>query len=253
MIRDRLIWVVVASVGCGSTSGPTPDAATGPDGELPAGSYALDFATAVIEDPLSAGGVWSNNTQGVGGNVAPGNMTSMRVGLASDGVTRIAVETHGGIDYDDSFAFVPGFPGDQYIEAVIYKEPGYNPNADGSNHELELILGCSSAAGSRIWNEFLFNSGGGVEIVYLDGGPSDFTSIGNVGGASVIPKDGDVVRATRVGNTLSLTINGVVVAGNDGAEPAKVAKGTGIGIAGFVRPGATHDKYGFRSVVMGRL
>jgi hypothetical protein len=257
-VAQVLTFAVVAGAGCGSgASGPSQvDAAVldgDPDARLPAGTYALDFSTATIENPLSAGGVWTNNTQGTGGNIAPGNMTSMRVDVASDGVTRIAFDTHGGVAYDDSFAFVPGFSGDQYVEAVIYKEPGYNANAAGANHELELILGCSSAAGSRIWNEFLFNSGGGVDIVYLDGGPSDFTSIGNVGGASVIPKDGDVVRATKVGNALSLYVNGVLVTGYDGADSAKVARGSGIGIAGFIRPGATHNKYGFRRIVMGRL
>ncbi len=238
----------------GSSSGSSGDGGTAFDASVPDGSYAIDFTTAVIENPLSAGGRWTNNTQGTGGNVAPGNMTSMRVDLASDGVTKIAFDTHGGVDYDDSFAFVPDFPGDQYIEAVIYKEPGYNPNASGSNHELELIVGCSSAAGSRTWNEFLFNSGGGVDVVYLNGGPADFTVIGNVGGSTgTIPKDGDVVRATRIGNVLSLYLNGVKVAGYDGTDPSKVAKGSGIGIAGFIRPGATHNKYGFKRVVMGRL
>jgi hypothetical protein len=230
------------------------DATALPEAALADAHYALDFATAAIETPLSAGGLWTNNTQGTGGNIAPGNMTSMQVGLASDGMTRIAFDSHGGINYDDSFAFVPGFAGDQYIEAVIYKEPGYNPNASDSNHELELILGCSSAAGSRIWNEFLFNAGGGVDIVYLNGGPSDFQSIANVGGVSGhIPVDGDVVRATRVGNVLTLYINGAVWTQYNDANAAVVAKGTGIGIAAFIRPGATHNKFGFKRVEMGRL
>jgi hypothetical protein len=231
----------------------TPDASEGgPKPDSGSCAYTIDFATAAIENPLSAGGIWTNNTQGTGGNVAPGNMTSMRVDLASDAKTRIAFATHEGINYDDSFAFVPGCDGDQAIEAVIYKEPGYNPNAQNSNHELELILGCSSKAGSRIWNEMLFNAGGGVDVAYLDGGPSDFTIIGNMNGASVIPKDGDVVRATKIGNVLKLYINGVLVAGYDGKDPSKVARGSGVGIAGFIRPGATHDKYGFRKVTIGR-
>ncbi len=233
-----------------------PDAGSAaPDVGTPAGALSFDFTTLALQNPLSVGGIWSNNTQGIGGNVAPGNLTNMEIALASDGVTHIAIDTHGGIEYDDSFAFVPGFSGDQYIEAVIYKEPGYDANAAGSNHELELILGCSSASGTRIWNEFLFNSGGGVDIMYLDGGPSDFVNLGNVGGPASgrIPVDGDVVRATRVGDVLSLYLNGVLWVGYDGSNPARVARGSGIGIAGFIRPGATHNKYGFRRVTMGRL
>lgn len=235
-----------AGSGGSATGGSSGTGSTGGTGA----DYFLDFATATIENPLSAGGIWSNNTQGVGGNVAPGNMTNMQVGLASDGTTTIAFDSHGGIEYDDSFAFVPGYAGDQYAEAVLYKEAGYNPNANNSNHEVELILGCSSAAGSRIWNEFLFNAGGGVDIVYLDGGPSDFQSIGSGTGAAGIPKDGDVIRATKIGNELKGYVNGVLVVEYSGSL---VANGSGIGIAGFIRPGATHNKFGFRSIKLGKL
>ena len=154
------------------------------------GRYVINFAKMQMEDPLSVGSLWSNNTQGVGGNVAPLNLTSMRVAMASDGVTHIAIENHGGINYDDSFGFIPGWTSNQFLEAVIYKEAGYNPNASGSNHELEIILGCRTSSGNHRWNEFLFNSGGGVDIVSLDGGPSDFNSIGNSTGAARIPADG---------------------------------------------------------------
>lgn len=247
-----------SSTGTISTSSSSSSGAGGTTmgcgGPAPAGAYSLDFATAQIEDPLSAGGVWSNNTQGVGGNIAPQNFTSMRVALASDGSTRIAQDNHGGIDYDDSFAFVPGYDGDQFIEAVLYKEPGYNPNAAGSNHEIELLLGASTASGTRIWNEFLINSGGGVDIAYLDGGPSDFFIIANVNASGAkVPEDGDVIRAERKGNVLSFYINGVLAAGYDGSNPARVAKGSGIGLGGFVRAGATHNKYGVRCVTLGKL
>lgn len=49
-------------------------------------------------------------------------MTGMRFDFASDRATRIAMATHGGIGYDDSFAFVSGFGGNQWCEAVPYKE-----------------------------------------------------------------------------------------------------------------------------------
>lgn len=243
-----------ATGGTGTGGAGAGGAATGGSAGTSAGGagsdYFLDFATAAVENPLSAGGIWSNNTQGVGGNVAPGNFTNMLVGLASDGATTIAFDSHGGVEYDDSFAFVPGFTGDQYAEAVLYKEAGYNPNAANSNHEVELILGCSSASGTRIWNEFLFNAGGGVDIVYLDGGPSDFQSIGSGTGAAGIPQDGDVIRATKVGNVLKGYLNGVLVVEYTGDL---AANGSGIGIAGFIRPGATHNKFGFRSIKLGKL
>ena len=198
--------------------------------------------------------MWTNNTQGTGGNQPPGNLTSLQVGLASDGQTRIAFDTHEGINYDDSFAFVPGFDGDQYVEAVIYKEPGYNANAAGANHEIELLLGCSSGVGVRTWNEFLINSGGGIDILFLDGGPSGFQSLGLSTSISAFPVDGDTIRAERVGNVLSLYLNGTLWGRTDlTASPQLVARGSGIGLAAFIRPGAVHNKFGFRRVTMGTL
>ncbi len=235
-------------------SGVKSDAGTPPaDAGNGKPSYSLDFATATVEAELSAGGVWTNNSQGTGGNGPAGTQTSMAVGLASDGVTRIALTTNTGDGvYDDAFAFVPGFSGDQWAEAVIYKAPGYDTNVP--NHEIELILGCSSAVGTRTWNEFLVNSGGGVDILYLDGDPGGFHNLTDVATfMSATPVDGDVIRATRVGNVLSLYLNGALWARSLGGNPAWVAKGSGIGLAGFIRPGSVPNKYGFRRVSMGSL
>lgn len=212
----------------------------------------MDFAAAAIENPLSGGGVWTNNTQGTGGNVPPLNMTSMCVALASDGVSRIAIATHAGINYDDSFAFVPGFGANQWCEGVIYKAPGYNPYAAGGSHEVEIILGCRTATGYHRWNEFLLNAAGGVDIINLDGGPGSYAHLGVSTGAMLgkSVNDGDIFRATKVGNTLNMYINGVLVSTYTGPM---VADGSGIGIAGFIRPGATHNKFGFRRISMGNL
>lgn len=259
-VRRRLVLGTAAAVAGPLLAGCRDDAVAAP-GQLPvptgSGSkrrYRIDFADAPIEDALSAGGVWTNNTHGTGGNGAPGNMTSMRVDLASDGRTRIAMATHGGVNYDDSFAFVPGFGDDQFIEAVVYKEPGYNPNAHGSNHEIELLVGCSSAPGRHAWNECLFNAGAGVDIVHIDGGPNDFKPVGNVSGRNRLnASHGDLIRADKVGNVVSLYLNGILKVRYDGSDPAHVARGSGIGIGGFIRPGAVHNKYGFMRVQMGTL
>lgn len=223
-------------------------------GAAAARRYRYDFTRATPEDALSAGGTWVNNRQGVGAHRPPGNMTSMRVGLASDGRTMIAMATHGGVDYDDSFAFVPGFPGDQFIEAAVYKEPGYNPNAQRSNHEIELLLGCASGPGTHRWNECLFNAGGGVDVVFIDGGPRDFHPVGDTEGRNYLnARHGDLIRAEKIGPVVSLYLNGLLKVRYDGRDPKRVAHGDGIGIGGFIRPGAVHDKYGFMAVQMGSL
>lgn len=225
-------------------------AADGPHGAAaPRREFRVDFAAfATDENPLSGGGVWTNNTQGTGGNRPPLNMTSMRVGLAADGVTRIAMPTHGGVDYDDSFAFVPGFGRDQWCEAVLYKAPGYNPNAAKSNHEVEIILGCRTSEGYHRWNECLLNAGGGVDIVSLDGGPKAFNIVYNGGMGGRIPRDGDRFMATKVGDRVRMYLNGHLIASYRGPL---IADGSGIGIAGFIRPGAQHEKFGFRRLAMG--
>jgi hypothetical protein len=159
--------------------------------------------------------------------------------------------THGGINYDDSFAFVPGFGANQWCQGVLYLEPGYNPTGSGSNHEVEIILGCRTSTGYHRWNEFLYNTAGGFDIASLEGGPGGYTIIGSTTVGSSIPaRDGDVLLATKVGNTLNLYINGVRVCTYSGPL---VADGNGVGIAGFIRPGATPNKFGFRRVSMGNL
>ena len=215
----------------------------------PPGLYSIDFTTAAIEDPLSAGGVWSNNTMGVGGNVAPQNMLNMRVSLASDNKTRIAQHAFNAVvGYDDSFAFVPGISnGNIRVTAMMYRDPNYRPN---DNHEVEIILGCASTkGGNHRWIECLWNSLGGVDIVSLDGQPSDFTSIGaSTGMISNGPRDGDiwVAELNRSTQTVNWKVNGVVACTYSGSFISNL--GSGAGIAAFRRPGDTNSAgMGFRS------
>jgi len=229
---------------------PAPGSVRDTRGPTPApGSYAINFAIARIEDPLSAGGVFSNNTQGVGGNGAPGNLSNMRVALGADGVTRIAMGTpNAQVEYEDAFAFKPGVGRNMRLTAVLYRAPGYAPAA---NHEVELLLGCKSADGSRRWIECLLNVHGGADILSLDGGPSDFRSLG--GGTSLIdpPQDGQVMMAELVDNTVSWYLNGLLAATYTGPEISEL--GDGAGIAVFYREGADPAGFGFRSLRVERL
>ncbi len=154
--------------------------------------YFVDFTTQTIQDPLSLGGVWSNNTQGAGGNVAPGNLASMRIALASDGSTTIAQHAAAPVvnAYGDSFAFVPNMSsGNLRVTAVVYRNPSYNPS---TNHEIEIILAAEAPAALHRWIECLWNSQGGTDIASLDGGPGSYTIIGNSVFAIGPPEDGDI-------------------------------------------------------------
>lgn len=107
------------------------------------GDYYVDFtAIGANESPISRGGIWTNASSGTGGNspLAPNN--SMQIRLSTDGTTRICCETGETADYDDSLSFVPGFPGNQRVQATVYRAAGYTPTE--TNHELIMELGCMS-------------------------------------------------------------------------------------------------------------
>jgi hypothetical protein len=209
---------------------------------------AFDFTSAAIEDPLSMGGAWSNNTQGVGGNIAPGNLASMRVALARDGTTRVAQHAAAPIvnNYNDSFAFVPNIgTGNLRATAVVYRDPTYVPQ---TNHELEIILGCRTASGTHRWMECLWSAQGATDIASLDGGPGSYTILGNSVFSIGPPEDGDVwvAELLRSTNTVHWSVNGTLVC--TATHPLITNLGTGAGIAAFMRQGDTQPGgLGFRS------
>lgn len=179
----------------------------------------------------------------------PGNLGSMRVALASDGVTRIAQHAAPAVvDYNDSFAFVPGVSnGNMRITATVYRAAGYNPSA---NHEIELILGCATTSGgNHRWVECLWSAGGALDIINLDGGPNGFTVLGGVTGrVSGGPKNGDVWVAElyRSSNRVRWLVNGVVACEITHSLISNL--GNGAGIAAFRRPGDTSSGgLGFRN------
>ncbi|MCW5661972.1 MAG: hypothetical protein KIT60_30075 [Burkholderiaceae bacterium] len=152
------------------------------------------------------------------------------------------------IDYNDSFAFVPGISsGNMRVTAVVYRASGYSPSA---NHEIEIILGCrTTAGGNHRWIECLWSAQGAADIVDLDGGPSGFTVIGVNTGQVAGPRDGDVWVAElhRAANTVRWWVNGTLAC--TAVHPLISNLGDGAGIAAFMRPGDTDPgALGFRSV-----
>lgn len=216
------------------------------------GSHFVDFTALAAQDPLSVGGVWSNNTQGAGDNVPPGNMLSMRVAPSSDGAVMIAQHALVPVtDYNDAFAFVPNISsaGNMRVTAVVYRAPGYNPSA---NHELEIILGCrTTSGGNHRWIECLWSVHGAADIANLDGGPGSFTILGETVFDVGPPKDGDVWVAElhRATHTVRWYVNGALVC--RATNPLISNLGSGAGIAAFRRgpPFGTSDSaaLGFRS------
>lgn len=173
----------------------------------------------------------------------------MRVALAADGNTRIAMGSpspQGG--YEDAFAFKPGVGGNMRLTAVIYRAAGYAPSA---NHEIELLLGCRTSSGNRRWIECLLNADGYADILTLDGGPSGFQSIGYRTNQISAPRDNDIMVAELIGNTVSWYLNGVLACSYSGSATSGL--GDGAGIAVFYRSGANVRAFGFRSLKIERI
>lgn len=223
----------------------------------PAGVF--NFTTMSTQNPLTAGGVLSGATNGYGGNVPCTILSDMRVALASDGLTKVAMADVNGqdspYDYMDSIAFLPGvsLSGDFTITAILYKEAGYVV----TQHELEIVIGVRSYVdgSSRVCHslmEMLLNASGGADIIRRGGGAGgSYTGANNdfqAYGAqidTVVPEDGMEWVCRKQGTTYTSELNGTLIATYTGAQSGL---GTGGGIGAFWRPlsGAVSNKYGFR-------
>ena len=243
---------------------------------MAAGVAALpDFTVMALQDPVSVGGTWTNNTQATGSNTAYNEQSSMRVIAAASGGINIATGDATGqtappaaVDYMDSFAFMPGYSGNQRITATLYVDSGYAPTVD--THEIELILGCATTTGggngTHKWiefgwshsasNHFLAVFGRGAVGSDYAGSPNDFTILSptDTGSANRRCADGDVWIAEFNRSTSSIIskVNGTqILSLTDSTNFASL--GDGIGIAMFRRTAngdAVANKLGFRNVTI---
>ena len=169
----------VGLVGCG---GGEPSASS---------TYSTTFDT--TENPISEGGRWSNKGQ---------NWTFVQT------ASGIAYGTNGAADtYDDSYAYLSGFGANQQAEAVVYR----SPTLSGNPHEVELLLRWADSPGTARGYECGFSHLGTAVIVRWNGPFGNFTIMahGNLRRPLV---SGDVVKATIVGNLISMYVNGALVA-----------------------------------------
>lgn len=149
--------------------------------------YVTDFLG--IEDPLSEGGAWSNN-----------GLDWARV-IKIDGM---ALGTQTGNDgYNDSYAMLSGFPPNQLAKAVVRIAENIDPSC---THEVELSLRWSDSPNRAQGYEMILGLGY-LGIVRWNGAIGDFTELAYVWIPSA--KDGDVFKATAVGNVLTGYINNV--------------------------------------------
>jgi hypothetical protein len=181
---NRFLFVtLLASAGC-SMSGSSQ-------------TYSTRFEG--IEGPLSEGGRWTNN--GI-------DWTQIRkeYGIASG--TQTGTNT-GIYKFNDSYAHLSGFPPDQeaWGEARFAR-----PNAS-CNQELEILLRFTSVphrtTGYECFARCLNGTSSYVQIVRWDGPLGKFTYLADKRGTNYGLNNGDIVRASIVGNVITVYINGV--------------------------------------------
>jgi regulation of enolase protein 1 (concanavalin A-like superfamily) len=154
----------------------------------PVASYSTSFTLA--ENPISEGGVWSNN-----------------------GLDWTTVQTENGYAhgtqpgtgaYTDSYAYLSGFTADQEAQAIVF----HDPSKTGGTQEVELLLRWADSAHVARGYECNFSYGGGyAEIVRWNGPLSSFTYLARVSlGRALVT--GDAVKAQIVGNVITVYFNG---------------------------------------------
>ncbi len=187
-------------------------------------TYTANFSG--TETPISENGAWQHNgldwtLVAKAGGFAHGTQ-------AGDG------------NYDDSYAYLSGFPADQSASATIV----LNTSAtDAESREVELLLRWSDSAHSATGYEInLHYLGAYAQIVRWNGLVGDFAIIGGVTNLPK-PKTGDVMKATVVGNVITVFYNGTQIAQATDSTYATGNPGMGF----FIRAPAANTDFGFSS------
>jgi hypothetical protein len=163
------------------------------------GFYSTKFAAA--ENPIREGQNWIN------GETAGVDWANVRT------VPGLAYGTQTGtIEFNDAVALLTGTWGpNQTVQATVHSVK----QNDTIFEEVELRLRSSVSLHHATGYEIMFRCsktpGAYTAIARWNGALGDFTSLNNVKGAQYGVADGDVVKATIVGNVITAYINGVQV------------------------------------------
>jgi hypothetical protein len=188
----------------------------------------------LTENPISENNRWINGKD-VGLDWANAFTTSgLAIGRQS-----------GSTGYDDATALLAGNWGpDQTVQAKVYTE---NQN-DAFYEEVELRLRSTLSrhinTGYEINFRCLKTSHGYMQIVRWNGLLGDFTYLVDKSGAQYGVANGDVVKATIVGNVITAYINGIEVARVTDSTYATGHPGVGFFLSHHT---GTNGHYGFTS------
>jgi hypothetical protein len=226
-----VLFVGDPGAGADAPTAAQPQAApVGPAAPVGRRTFTTDFPHP--EQPISEGGNWEC---GKAAGIDWADVATTR-GFA------FGLESGAG-GYDDSTALLTGVWGpDQTAEATVH-----TVNQSGRAwQEVELRLRSSlsphSATGYEINFRCLKTQDAYSEIVRWNGPLGSFTYILHKQGAQYGVSDGDVVKATAVGNVITVYINGVQVAQAKDSTYAGGSPGMGF----FLQQGkGTNRDYGF--------
>src|SRR5450631_42353 len=224
------------AAGGGAAGGGAAGGAAGVGGAAGSGvgrSYTTAFP--LTENPISEGGSWINGqTNGIDWHdmsTTPG----------------LAIGHQSGSSYTDGTALLTGSWGpNQTGEAVVH---AVNPK-DSCYQEVELRLRSTLTAHSCTGYEISFkatkSSGAYLIIVRWNGPLGDFTYLVNTSGAQYGVTEGDVVKATIVGNVITAYLNGVQVGTATDATYTTGSPGMGMNLeTGDTSCVGTNGDYGF--------
>lgn len=206
------------SVGSGSAAGTgsvgSGSSGSGGSGSAGAVTYSTNFD--LNESPISESGRWRH---------AGLDWTFVETsGGFARGTQAIGVTRSGAGRYNDSYAYLTGFPANQQASAVAHLG-----QIDAScTHEFELLVRWSDADHSaRGYECNVAWDGSYVQVVRWNGPVGDFTYIGNTGNVPGGIKEGDTISASVVGNTITIAVNGVTRA--TAQDSAFTSGGPGMG------------------------
>jgi len=248
-ISSPIGLLALITVGCSSSGAGGNDAAaggatatggrggsggrTGAAGSGAGRSYTTAFP--LTENPISEGGNWINGqTDGIDWHdmsTTPG----------------LAIGHQSGSSYTDGTALLTGSWGpNQTVEAVVH---AVNPK-DSCYQEVEMRLRSTltphSCTGYEISFKATKTSGAYLIIVRWNGSVGDFSYLLNTSGAQYGVTEGDVVKATIVGNVITAYLNGVAVGTATDATYTTGSPGMGMNLeTGDSSCIGTNGDYGF--------
>ncbi len=199
-LKKSTAWVMqLATFRASGQSSSNPPPQPPPPGH----TYTTNFPLA--ENPVSEGGNWVNGGPDSVG-LAWSDVFVGPNGAHGEEVSGTATSNSSGLPFSDATAVLQNLPwaSNQTVTATVFAS-GITQTC---GQEVELRLNTTVAANSITGYEIdLSVSNGSTLIVRWNGAVGNFTILAQATGLTA--KNGDVLQASRNGNTIALSINGV--------------------------------------------